>query len=624
MQNRRFEFMNRFSLIILVNLLLIGSSVYAQQYPLAGVVNVSALTDDYYPNMVHLEAPKPGTNSYRNFLELQKESIPPKLYLNGQGTTTRSKKSVPRPFQLRNFDGNAYNGIPNDNHLAISNAGTIISVINSTMVVYDEDGNKIEATSLNSFTSELNISQRKYDPRVMYDPAEDKFVLVCLAGRTDSTTHIVLGFSQTNDPTGNWNLYEIPGNPLDDTSWSDYPMLSISDQELIITMNLLKNGGTWQESFKQSVIWQVNKIDGYEGRAIDTRLWDNVEYDGKKVRNLCPVKGGSGNMGSTMYFLSNRNFDLTNDTTFFFTLNGYLDDDNTSLTVQPLIADSAYGVPPAADQPFGVLQLQTNDARVLDAFLENDQILFVGNSVYDKNNFAAFYFGHINNVSSSPALDAQQIGSDSLEFGYPGIAYTGNSSDEMDAIIFVNHSSTEHNPGCGVFFYDGSELSNYKYLREGESWINVLGQSERWGDYIGIQRKYDDPGLVWTAGTYGFEGGGIGSRNTYGTWISEVAKYGKNSIAERNSLKTGSVFPNPTSSLELVKISFELQETTYLYLDLYDLNGRLVKHLYEGKTSKGKNLFQFSDAPLNGNHYIIQARNQIGQTLFRKQLIVSD
>jgi hypothetical protein len=80
----------------------------------------------------------------------------------------------------------------------------------------------------------------------MYDPKADKFVLMCPVGFVDSTSKIIVGFSQTNDPNGNWNLYTLPGNPLNNNLWSDYPMISMTEKELFLSINLLYND--WDSS----------------------------------------------------------------------------------------------------------------------------------------------------------------------------------------------------------------------------------------------------------------------------------------------------------------------------------------------------------------------------------------
>jgi len=577
-----------------------------------GSVVLHDIEEDYFQGLFHLEAPSPGGTSAKAHLAELKQQIPAKIYRE-PGQVSFKKAKPPRPFVLRNFQGNPYkNGVPMDNHMAISKAGKVISVINNSIFIYDGTGSKLGSSGLATFSDTLKISGRKFDPRVIYDPDEDRFIMTFLAGNLVSNSMIILAFSQTNDPAGEWNLYSLPGNPLNDDSWSDYPMISITKDEFFLTMNLLREGGSWQESFKQTVIWQVNKDEGYKGDELVSKLWSDINFGNKPIRNLCPVKGGSAIYGPNMYFLSNRNFDLKNDTIFFLELTGKQDNSSTELKVDFLIADSLYGVPPLVNQPQERYYLQTNDARVLDAFLENDQILFAGNSVNFTNNFGTAYFGHISNVSGNRTIKTQVYHSDTLEFGYPGLAFTGDK-DNMNAIMCMNHSSKDVFPGCGVVYYDGNTFSEYKVARYGVDNIKVIGGSERWGDYIGMQPVYGDIGKCWMAGTYGKKGSGVGSNTAYGTWIAEIQKYDVNDIHVPSSPYTEpTVYPNPVSPYQWVNLEFELETSQTLSYTLYDINGRQLDVLMQEQTKKGRNLFTFNASSLSAGSYLLKVSGDEG------------
>ncbi len=576
----------------------------------AGEVFIKDIVDDYNPVIRHLEAPAPGTESTRAYLELVKQSLPAKKH--NYTHTAYKKSNPPTPFILSNFKANPYKGIPNDNSMAISNDGMIISCTNSILQIYNTDGDLIEAASLNTIGESLGIEAHKFDPRVIYDPAADRFVLTYLNGSNAAQSMLTVGFSKTNDPTEGWNLYALPGNPLQDSSWSDYPMISLTENEVFYTINLLRprvGNEDWRQTFKQTVIWQINKNDGYNGNEIETKLWSDINFGNKPIRNLYPVKGGSDIYGPNMYLLSTRNFDIENDTIFFLEITNEIGN-SPELKINFLISDVAYGLAPNAAQNRSALELQTNDARVLDGFLEQDQILFAANSIDTSNNYSAIYVGHISNVSTNPSLKSQIYGSDSLEFGYPGLAFVGDESN-FEAIMCMNHSSILHHPGCGVAFYNGSTFSNYKYVKEGTDNIALIGSPERWGDYIGMQPKFDDPGICWMAGTYGKPGQTIGSE--YGTWVAEIQKYGYNT-AETETIKGKTeLFPNPAFQNKWITYRFEINESQLVTYSVYDINGKLVAHLYlNAETKKGANEFNFDANPLQKGTYLLQLSGNKG------------
>ena len=92
-------------------------------------------------------------------------------------------------------------GIPNDNSIAVSNEGKVISALNTWVVLLEEDGEILSTRSLAAFVrGALGRLDRYYDPKVIYDPQEDKFILVFLEGNASADSRIVVGFSQTSDP----------------------------------------------------------------------------------------------------------------------------------------------------------------------------------------------------------------------------------------------------------------------------------------------------------------------------------------------------------------------------------------------------------------------------------------
>ena len=249
-------------------------------FPLGGKVVVGQIEVDYAPKLQNLEAPAPGGTSYRDWLETRKAEL-----FGGPGQNTTSKKlsgSAPAVNVNRNFQANLdFEGVPNDNAFAISNGGKVMSAVNSNVLMTDMDGNMLHDTmtgdsglvSLEAFSDTLGLTATMYDPKLLYDPNSDRFIMVHLAGFTDSTSNIVVSFSQSNDPLGEWNLYSLPGNPRNNGTWSDYPMIAITEQELFLTVNAIITGAPWETGFEETYIWQINLDDGYTGDTLSTNLW---------------------------------------------------------------------------------------------------------------------------------------------------------------------------------------------------------------------------------------------------------------------------------------------------------------------------------------------------------------
>ncbi|MFC2110938.1 T9SS type A sorting domain-containing protein [Bacteroidota bacterium] len=588
-------------------------------------VNVSAIDKDWKVSIQNLDSPQIGNKNYRGYLQELKKEISKRYPRKSTSSFSFSspKLEIDTPIMLRNFQGNAYSqSVPNDNTLAISNSGKLISAINTNIFMYDViTDTLLKTVSLSAFSDTLShVSPHQYDPKLIYDFQEDRFIIVYLAGSSaNNTTHIIVGFSQTNNPTGDWNLYDLPGNPVpNDTSWTDYPAIALNGDELFITGNLLRYGGTWQASFKQSVIWQLNKFKGFNGDTLQATLWKDIQLGGTPIRNIHPIKGGESYYGPGLYFLSNRNFSIQSDSIFLIEIDNEQSDSTVSLSVDLLTSDKTYGAPPVARQKMNHT-FETNDARVLGGFYLNGDIQFVANTIDTTNGFAAVYHGLITNVSSATTVHANIIGDSVLDFGYPNISYAGLAGDPRSIISF-DHTSPQDFPGMSAIFYNNTDqFSKRISIKEGNTIVNIIGGVyERWGDYSGSQRKYNEPGIVWVCGTYG-------KKKNYspinGTWIAEIkAPDFNNSVPQISSNKSSmTVYPNPIID-EPLNLKFYIEKTSLLNLSIIDMNGKLVKKLYEGFVKGGNNQLSFSSTHLNNGIYVVVITDE--QKVIHTQKIV--
>lgn len=624
--------MNQIKCLFII-VLLYSSASRAEEitsYPIrtAGGVKITArlITADFQPVLQHMEAPTPGGAAYAAFLQRQKQALAT-LSSSCSFKTQQVHTYADLPLALAGFEGNSYDGsVPTDNDVAISNGNMLVSVANSSIYMFDlNQDSLVKKISLEAFADTLGLIANMYDPRVVYDPKQDRFIMVWLNGSSSDNTAIVVCFSATNDPTGEWFLYALPGDPLQDSSWTDYPQIAITDEELFITANLLQNKlpndtrpDAWKYYFRQSVIWQISKAEGYQGDSLKTLLHSGIQYQGEPIRYLSPIQGGATTYGPNIYFLSNRPFDVNNDTFFIVEITGRLHDVSSQLIIDVLRSPLHYGVPPDALQRNNHFLL-TNDARILDGYLENNRIHFVMNCVYDDTLRAAMFHGIIDDISGSRIMRAAIIGDRHMDYGYPNLSYTGKYPGDDEAIISFNHTSEDSLAGVSAIFYDGSsqQYSARLSLKTGDSFINVLpGNKERWGDYSGSQRKYNEPGVVWIAGFFGSRrrlGGPVYSYGNY-TWIAALQSPDTSYMAGLPPAKRRfavNTFPNPTS--DICRIEFEMSEPALITIALYDEEGKKIKTLIHDIAKKGKNIFSFSTAPLSSGIYRVVISKADGQ-----------
>mgnify|MGYP001964499477 FL=1 len=511
-------------------------------------------------------------------------------------------------------------GIPNDNTMAISNDGFIVSAINTTVTILNEKGDRLGFKSLYGMTAgQLGLLDRYYDPKVIYDPISDRFILVFLEGSTSADTRIVVGFTETNDPTQTWNFYALNGKPLGGKTWSDYPIIAHNKTDIYITVNLLRDNESWQEGFVESFIWQVNKQDGYDGNEdLRQNLFSGINYNNKPVWSICPVQPGIDFDQENMYFLSVRPDAMSNDTLFLHEITNSTTSGNAQHKLSVLTTDLPYGVPPTAYQPIVGYRLQTNDTRVLSAVYHDNTIHYVQSSILTDEIRSGIYHGIISSMNEMPQVNGTIISSNELDFAYPSIAFAGNTKlDNQSMVITFSHVGENDYAGTSAIYHNKSEglesiYSNVISLKSGDSLINtfVADTAERWGDYTDIQRKYNEPGIIWLCGSYGDS---LGRNNV---WLSKLSV--KNDLIVEDKFL---VYPNPVELSVEISINFMLDDQ--VTIQLVNNLGSVVKEINHEPVRKGNARFLLNTEDLSSGVYILALYDRSGQKINSQKIIVN-
>jgi hypothetical protein len=577
-----------------------------------GAVSNGISGNDPDVNVRCVEQPKQSSSG----LQVIKDSLSLQ-YANRNVHSSLRSATLPAPVVGFGVQGNSFNnGTPTDNEIAVGNDGMLISVQNSNIFRYNTNTNtQLTNQSLSGFFVPLQNSQSKYDPKVLYDPAANRYVLMCLAGYTSANTNLLVGFSNSDSINGTWHLYEIPGNPFGDTAWSDYPMIAVNNNELFITVNQVYDGQPWQTGFKETFIWQINKWDGYNGDSLRTQLHSGINTNGRAVRNLCPVEhAGAPTNSPVMHFLSDRNLDASNDTIFLVTITDTINAPGQQLTVQMMESNLSYFAPIQADQPGSGGQLSTNDARIQGAFILGNTIQFVNATTDTATGNVGIYHGIVSNVNSTPSVRGTIYADTLLDYGYPNLAWVGYDASDYTSIIMFLHSAVSVNPGYSVMTADtAGNYSARTNAKSGTGGVSLLSGDERWGDYTGIQRRYDIGGTCWVNGYYGMSNG------AHSTWICEVGRSTDVSVPESQNATEVSLYPNPVA--EQMTIAFTLEKSENVRFAVYDAQGKLVQILVEDQFRAGRHVLAFNPDFAGAGMYIVRGECTDGSVLFSERFV---
>lgn len=504
------------------------------------------------------------------------------------------------------FAGNANNGSsPMDNSIAISDGGIIISVANTTIQYKTTLGITTYSNSIVDFIDDASIDY-VCDPLVHYDAEEDRFIFFAQeCSGNSSNSYLIIMFSETNDPADGWNYYKLTGNPLGDNSWFDYPKLAVSDTEVFISGNLFYNGGG---GFNQSVVYQIEKFDGYGGASLTWQYWFDLSAD---PFTLLPVSSGSNvNYGPGIYMVASSPFsgnsiklyDITDAIAGTPTMDYYS------------VSTDFYDVAADASQLGTACQLDNGDCRCLSGFYMNGIIHFVYQSDLGSSwngiNYNRLQVSTLTNISDKFG-DAGN-----MDYSYPSIAWFGLiPSDKSVLISFGSVSSSVYPEVRVVNVNDVGDWSETTLIKESASYACFTSPStERWGDYTGTTRRHNasEPS-VWINGMYGT------APHRWNTWIAEIHAEYTADISEISSDENLTIVPNPV--VETFVLNFDVIEDIPVEVKIIGMDGRLVKHLYSGTAFIGENKFAFNKANLASGTYFVQIQSDDKQIANEKIII---
>jgi PKD repeat protein len=113
----------------------------------------------------------------------------------------------------------------------------IMVTLNTETRIQDHSGNELLRVSFDNFWSKVSQGLSLTDPKTLYEPFVDRWIAMGLAGYNSKDSAILIGVSQTGDPTGNWNLYSVVADPSG-SLFADYPSLGFNKDWIAVQVNM--------------------------------------------------------------------------------------------------------------------------------------------------------------------------------------------------------------------------------------------------------------------------------------------------------------------------------------------------------------------------------------------------
>lgn len=602
-----------------------------QKVPLSRVVYMSDTSSkDWYPAMKNTTVmPAPGVevskDEFRRLKEeankrkreMQQKRTAPAPDVDPDGEPTPSGKmgvTPATPTQGENYFGPTTSGTPNDNDIAVSKGCKVVAVVNTSIQTFS--CSSIGTGFKKSLASFVGIPGNAFvfDPKVAYDPAYDRFIVIFLEGNSTATSKVHIGFTATNDPFGAWNVYAVSGVVAN--KWTDFPQIAIGTEEVFITGNSANDGSG---GVIDGAIWQIGKMEGYNGASLNVKTYAIPEV------GFHPVQGGKTLYGPDCYFIRALQVPFASTKAVFVRrITNTIGNGGTLTSMTTLNASTSYSTPPNADQQNGN-ELMTNGCAITSSYLENNRIQYAHNT--DNGGRPSIMYG---TIVLSPlglnfsAVTTSRVTIDSFHIAYPGLAYCGtDGAGKNKSILGFDFASSNHFPGNAAVEIDESHnVSAPVVLKYGFAPITAgsttPGQN-RWGDYAGAYARVNNPGEMWFAGNIGRSGS-----SSNGTWMSQVYGCGATPIAVEDEIGNGDaelkVYPNP--SVEMVKVEFAVAKAGAHSTQIIDLEGKVIETFGPRNLKPGTAFFEFNTTPLPNGTYIVKVLHE-KETVSTSKLVIA-
>jgi len=512
--------------LVLLALLAIASSLSAQtitsgQEQAKATINFTNLANYYllHPDPLVVqdmenEAESVPTHPYpdSNFIHRLQNSLPGQ---GAQGPVLVIPNLPPSPAPIDSFEAVLDNNttIPPDTHGAVD-SNYCVTAINPNVRIQSRTGTVISTVSLNSFWNSVNSTGATFDPRIYYDNYAKRWIIVTVAhGQTASST-LLVGVSQTSNPTGNWYLFSIVADNTG-TNWFDFPNVGFNKRWLVVTGNYFSVSSN---AFAQSKIFVFNIANLFAGTsATYTSISSSNDF------TVCPA---------IMYDTTSSNmfmaetWDGSSGLLKLLKLSGTTSSPTMTTIGYPATTTlwQSDGPDAFAPQLNDTDKINTNDDRITQLILMNNHLwcahtIFLPYSASANPTRCSVMWWETDTAANPLQNGKIDDATGSNDYAFPSIAVNTYN----DALIGFSNFSASIHPSASYAMRSGSDPADSIRLlhtyRAGQNtyFKTYSGTRNRWGDYSGATIDPLNLSDFWT-----IQEASSGTVNVWDTWWAQI------------------------------------------------------------------------------------------------------
>ncbi|NCX94803.1 MAG: T9SS C-terminal target domain-containing protein [Chitinophagia bacterium] len=417
-----------------------------------------------------------------------------------------ARTTAVNPIRGLNYQGNLNDGsATQDNSIAVSNGGYVVSVSSSRIHIYSPTGALAFSSTLNGWLPYGARGMAR--PQVLYDVTADRFVFACESYPISDTGKIFVAFSRSGVPTASWSCYMFNGDPFSASLGFDYPRIAINDSEMFLAGNMYSSP-TSSPSFSRPLLYQMDKRAGYAGTSISS-VYYNYIYGNPQY--LLPVSHGQSTHTTGMYLISTLNGGGNTYNLYKITGNWSSSPSMTSTTIYT----TAYNRASPAPQQGSSDALDVSDCRAQSAFFLAGKIHFVFTADAGSG-LAGIRYHRVNTMTNADSF--RLFTTTGISYAYPSVVSYATSLTDPTVMIGCVSSSASSYPDVRVINCDSAlNWSSTTLVKSSTTYIAGTSGSAAWGLYTGTARKHNSTTpSIWMNGMYPNSG------HVCETWIAEI------------------------------------------------------------------------------------------------------
>lgn len=413
----------------------------------------------------------------------------------GGGGGDPSGSGTPRaPAEYVSWPAVADSSRPSDADCAVGPAHVGV-VVNSEIAFYTKDGTAVvPATAMEDFWPGAPAGADLFDPKIVYDQFNDRWIILALNGRRLAETYYAISISKTGNPEGEWWTYYSRSDADNGATdlWADFPGLGYDagdrteETDTMGWVYITTNQYTLGDSFTYAAIKAYPKGFMYDGQGFTSWVYTNMnDAAGDKAFTVKPAEfEGSGLTPPVMYFVDTESGGASVINIRSMTAPGVGGGAPTLGAANDVVVN-AYLPPPEGEQP-GAGQIDTGDCRTQDVIYDFGTMYTAWTESEDFGNATVESAIRSMRFTSGGSVTWQStFGADELFYAWPNI-----------------HNDVADNVVLGFSRYGESEFANIRWTGrtaaatafEGSAMlvggsVNYNPSSstvERWGDYSGL------------------------------------------------------------------------------------------------------------------------------------------